>query len=164
MKEFLSQTSIKRILQYGLFMLVVLLLQNMVLGSIHPLGERPLILPAVAVAVGMFCSPEGGVIFSLIMGVFADMSFTENTVLFTILFPALSFLSGLIANFFVNRRFFAYMGVSAAGLLITGLFQMLFTGASDAFSSVMIKTVLLQTLWSIPFAAAVYYPPAKWIE
>jgi len=28
----------------------------------------------------------------------------------------------------------------------------------------MIGTVLLQTLWSLPFAAVAYFPAAEWIE
>ena len=77
------------------------------------------------------------------------------------LFPCISFAAAFISNFFINRRFFAYMGAAAIGLLVTAGFQLLKTAASDTFSMVMVTTALLQTLWSIPFAVLVYYPPAR---
>ena len=98
------------------------------------------------------------------MGFFADMAFIENTTTFTILFPALAFASGFVAQFFINRRFFAYMGAAFVGLLATGIVQMLKTSALDAFAPVMLVTVFLQTLWSMPPAVLAYYPPAEWIE
>ena len=121
-------------------------------------------LPAVAVAVGMFEGATWGSIFSLVMGIFADMAFVENTVTFTVLFPVLAFVSGFVSQFFINRRFFAFMGVALAALLATGLVQMLRTAAMDVFSLSMIPTVLLQTLWSLPFAVLAYLPPSRWIE
>ena len=121
----------------------------------------PLVLPAVAVAMGMFEGATWGAVFSLVMGIFADMAFIENTIFFTLLFPALSFLAGFVSNYYINRRFFAYMGAAAGGLLITAAAQILKTSAMDTFSPVMITTGLLQTLWSLPFAALVYYPPSR---
>ena len=118
----------------------------------------------MAVAVGMFEGATFGAVFSLIMGFFADMAFIENTTTFTILFPALAFASGFVAQFFINRRFFAYMGAAFVGLLATGIVQMLKTSAMDAFAPVMLVTVFLQTLWSMPPAVLAYYPPAEWIE
>ena len=151
-------------LRYALFMFLSLLAQTMVLNRFRILGVCPMVLPAVAVAVGMFEGATWGSIFSLVMGIFADMAFVENTVTFTVLFPALAFVSGFVSQFFINRRFFAFMGVALAALLATGLVQMLRTAAMDVFSLSMIPTVLLQTLWSLPFAVLAYLPPARWIE
>ena len=136
----LSRIRTKRVLRYALFMFLSLLAQTMVLNRFRILGVCPMVLPAVAVAVGMFEGATWGSIFSLVMGIFADMAFVENTVTFTVLFPAL------------------------AALLATGLVQMLRTAAMDVFSLSMIPTVLLQTLWSLPFAVLAYLPPARWIE
>lgn len=160
----LSRIRTKRVLRYALFMFLSLLAQTMVLNRFRILGVCPMVLPAVAVAVGMFEGATWGSIFSLVMGIFADMAFVENTVTFTVLFPALAFVSGFVSQFFINRRFFAFMGVALAALLATGLVQMLRTAAMDVFSLSMIPTVLLQTLWSLPFAVLAYLPPARWIE
>ena len=163
-KDFFSAKNIKRLLKYALYMFLALITQNMLFTQIRPLGVCPLVLPAVAVAVGMFECATCGAVFSLIMGFFADMAFIENTTTFTILFPALAFASGFVAQFFINRRFFAYMGAAFVGLLATGIVQMLKTSAMDAFAPVMLVTVFLQTLWSMPPAVLAYYPPAEWIE
>ncbi len=163
-KDFFSAKNIKRLLKYALYMFLALITQNMLFTQIRPLGVCPLVLPAVAVAVGMFEGATFGAVFSLIMGFFADMAFIENTTTFTILFPALAFASGFVAQFFINRRFFAYMGAAFVGLLATGIVQMLKTSAMDAFAPVMLVTVFLQTLWSMPPAVLAYYPPAEWIE
>ena len=164
MKDLLKKINIKRILQYWLFMFLALVAQNMLFTGFRIFGVCPMVLPAVAISVGMFEGAIWGAVFSLLMGVFADMAFIENTVTFTILFPALSFAAGFVAQFFINRRFFAYMGAALVGLLITGVVQMLKASALDSWAGSMIGTVLLQTLWSLPPAALAYFPAAEWIE
>ena len=164
MKEIIEKINFKRILQYWLFMFLSLIAQNMLFTQLRPLGVCPLVLPAVAVAVGMFEGAVWGAVFSLVMGFFADMAFIEHTITFTVLFPALSFAAGFVAQFFINRRFFAYMGAAFIALVVTGMVQLLKTSAMDVFAGSMITTVILQTLWSLPPAALAYFPAAEWIE
>ncbi len=152
----------KRVLRYLLYLLLCLIAQTMLLSRTRIAGICPYALPAAAVAVGMFEGPVAGVLYSLLLGFFADMAFVENTVLFTVMFPLLAFATGFVAQFFINRRFFAFMGAAVLGLLITAFGQMLHTSTMDGFSAVMIRTVLLQTLWSLPLAALAYIFPAKW--
>lgn len=149
---------------YAVFLLLTLVLQNMVFPQIRPLGVCPMVLPAAVIAVGMFEGASWGAIFGLALGIFADMDYVENTVLFTLLLPALAFFAGFVSQFFINRRFFAYMGAAFAACLITAVVQMVGTAASDGWSASMLVTVALQTLWSLPPAVLVYFPPAKWIE
>ena len=149
---------------YAVFLLLTLVLQNMVFPQIRPLGVAPMVFPAAVVAGGMFEGASWGAIFGLVLGIFADMDYVENTVMFTLLLPALAFFAGFVSQFFINRRFFAYMGAAFAACLITAAVQMLGTAASDGWSASMLVTVALQTLWSLPPAVLVYFPPAKWIE
>lgn len=160
-KDILEKINFGKVSRYALYLIVVLILQNILFTQMRLFGVCPLVLPAVAVAMGMFEGATWGAVFSLVMGIFADMAFIENTIFFTLLFPALSFLAGFVSNYYINRRFFAYMGAAAGGLLITAAAQILKTSAMDTFSPVMITTGLLQTLWSLPFAALVYYPPSR---
>jgi hypothetical protein len=99
---------------------------------------------------------------SAVMGFFGDMAFRENTVLFTIAFPLLSFGASFVTRFFINRRFFAFMGAAFLASLLMGLMQMLRTAVGDSFSMTMLGTVALQTLWSLPFAPLAFWPISHW--
>ena len=162
MKDLLEKINLNKVLKYTVFMFLTLMAQNMVLSHIRPLGICPLILPAAAAAVGMFEGATWGPVFSLVMGYFADMSFVENSVFFLVLLPLLSLLSAFVSQFFINRRFFAFMGIALAELLITAFLQMLRTLAGDTWSSDLLFVVVFQTLWSLPFSALAYFLPERW--
>jgi predicted MFS family arabinose efflux permease len=161
-QDYLEKIDLRKVVRYTLFMFLTLMAQNMVFSHIRPFGVRPLLLPSAAAAVGMFEGATWGPLFSLVMGYFADMSFVEHRVFFLLLLPALSLLSAFMSQFFINRRFFAFMGIAFVALLITGLLQMLKTLAGDAWSLEMLKVVGLQTLVSLPPAALAYPLPARW--
>lgn len=164
MLDFFEKINIKKLLKYLLFMVLSLLAQNTIFSQLRLFDVCPLVLPAVAVAVGMFEGPVYGAYFSLVMGIFGDMAFKEQAVLFTALLPCLAFASAFMSQYFVNRRLFAYMGLALAASFITALAQMLTTMARDSFSLDMIFVVILQSLWSMPPAVLAYFPPAKWIK
>ena len=145
-------------------MFLSLICQNTIFTQLRIFGVCPLLLPAAAVAVGMFEGPVFGAYFSLIMGIFGDMAFVEQDVLFTAVLPCLSFAAAFMSQYFINRRLFAYMGLALAASVITALVQMLMTIARDSFSLSMISTVVIQSLWSMPFALLAYFPPARWIK
>lgn len=164
MKEFLAKLNIRKILSYALYMLLVLVFQNMFFTHIRPLGVSCMFLPAAVAAVGMFEDPVPGAVFALLLGVFADMAFIENRFLFTVLFPVLSFATSFICRFFINRRFFAFMFTAIGALAVTAVVQMVKTAVGDSWSISMLPTVVLQVLWSVPPAALTYFGPAKWIR
>ena len=164
MLNFFEKINLNKLLKYLLFMFVTLTLQNTLLTQFRLFGVCPLLLPAVAVAVGMFEGPVYGAYFSLVMGIFGDMAFREQAVLFTAVLPSLSFAAAFMSQYFINRRLFAFMELSLVASFITALIQMLRTMDGDSFSLSMITTVLLQTLWSMPTALLAYFPPAKWIK
>ena len=164
MKQILAKINVKRVLYYVLYMFLALVCQNMIFPQFRIFGICPMALPAVAVAVGMFEGATWGSVFALAMGVFADMSFVENTTMFTVLFPAIAFASGFISQFFINRRFFAYMFTAFAALILTAVVQMVKLSLLDGWTADMLLTVLLQAVISLPPAVLAYFPPAKWIE
>ena len=143
---------------------LALVLQNMLFTQLRLFGACPLILPAVAVAIGMFEGGTWGAVISMILGIFADMAFVENTVTFTVLFPLLSFGAGLSAQFFINRRFMGYMLTAFAALLVTALVQSILVALGGGVSVSILGTALLQALFSLPVTVLCYFPPAKWIE
>ena len=162
-ERLVERVNIKRALKYALYLFLALTCQTMLFSKARIFGVYPMILPAVAVAVGMFVPVGRAALFSLLMGYFADMAYVETVFTYTVLFPTLSFGAAFLAQFFLNRRFFAYLGAAFLGLVLTGMLQMLRTIALDGFALSMLPTVLLQTLWSMPGAVLAYYPPAKWI-
>ncbi len=163
-KELLDRIDFRILLKYALYMFLALICQTMLFSEFRILGVCPMALPAVAVAVGMVEGGSWGAFFGLILGVFTDMAYVESTILFTVIFPVLAFAAGFLTHFFINRRFFAYMGAAALALLATAVMQMVGTMAADGWSGAMLRTVLLQTLWSLPPAALAYPPLIRWIR
>ena len=161
-QDFLEKIDLNKVLRYVLLMFLTLMAQNMVLSHIRPFDVCPLVLPAVAAAVGMFEGGTWGPLLSMLMGFFADMSFVEHRVFFLVVLPAVSLLSAFLSQFFINRRFFAFMGIALAELLITAVLQMLKTLAGDTWSADMLFVVVFQTLWSLPFSALAYFLPERW--
>ncbi len=163
-KEWFSRGHIRKLLWYALYLFLTLVAQNMVLTNLRLAGVCPFVLPAAAVAVGLFEGSGWGAVFGLVMGIFADFAFIESTVGFTLLLSLLGFGAGFIAQFFINRRFLAYMLAAAGGLLLVALAQMLRVTVAEGFSLPMLGTVALQTLWSLPVAAVLYFPPERLSE
>ena len=162
MKELLEKVNVHKILRYALFVFLTLMAQNMVFGRLRLFGVSPMILPAAAAALGMFEGATWGPVICLFMGYFADMSFVENSIFFLLLLPLLSLLSAFVSQFFINRRFFAFMGLALLSLLITSALQIVKTMANDSWSTQLLLVGIFQTLWSLPFSALAYFLPARW--
>jgi cell shape-determining protein MreD len=163
-KDFLTPRRLKRVLWYAVYMLVVLIVQDMVLTQIRPGGVCAFIPPAAVAAVAMFEGAVPGAVFALVMGVFTDMFTPGSLITYTLLFPVIAFGVGMLAQFFVNRRFMGFMLLALAALLLTAAVQTLVIALKSSGSFSAIWTAILQTLWSLPFSALVYFPPARWIE
>ena len=162
LKERLKEYSFAGFFRYLLFLFIILLVQDIVITHFRIWGTCAFIPPAACVAAGMFLGSVPGALFSLLMGFFADMIFPENTIMFTLLFPALAFFSGFVADFFVNRRFFAFMCLCAAAFVVTAVVQAFGAFASGGISLAAVPVILLQTLLSLPFAVPIFYFTHKW--
>ena len=156
--ELINLRKTRKAILYLLLIVVGLWVQTMVLSRVDLLGAKPFFLPALIVAFGLF---EGGVwggMLGLAAGVGCMLSLAGSPVLFLVLLPAFGFLTGLLAEFLINRRFLAYLLLSALALLITSLLQAmplwLFRGAE---LSPLLRVALLQALWGLPFAVPTYF-------
>lgn len=148
----------KAIIYFGV-LLLVLFVQNIILSRISVFGVHAFIAPIAIVAVGFF---EGGVwggIFGLAMGLLCDMNLNDTKVMLTVIFPIIGFVSGATATYFVNKRFFSFFFVCLAALVLTAVCQMFkFVAIANANIFPVLITAGLQTLWSLPFTFALYYP------
>ena len=149
---------LRRTVLYLLCILLSVWLQTMVLSRAELLGAKPFFLPVLAVAIGMW---EGGVwggVLGLVLGAYYDLCSADSTVECMLLCAAFGFLTGMLCDFFLNRRFLACLILAAAALVLTALVQALplwvFRGAAP---DVLFPVALLQALWGLPFAVPVYF-------
>ena len=146
-------------LEYAVYLLLAMLLQSLLFSRLSIFGVKGFILPAAAVAAGMFLGGVRGAVFGICLGLFTDLSFTDSTFMYTLVFSILGFGAGFASEFYINKSFFVFMVMSIAAVLLTGLVQFLsaaiFSGAELLLG---LKTVLLQTVLSIPPVMLLYLP------
>ena len=146
-------------LEYAVYLLLAMLLQSLLFSRLSIFGVKGFILPAAAVAAGMFLGGVRGAVFGICLGLFTDLSFTDSTFMYTLVFSILGFGAGFASEFYINKSFFVFMVMSVAAVLLTGLVQFLsaaiFSGAELLPG---LKTVLLQTVLSIPPVMLLYLP------
>lgn len=141
------------------YLVIALFFQDTVFARLGLFGVKMLFMPATCVAVGMFEGGFRGGLFGLLAGVLCDLTFAENTVLFTLLFPLLGFCGGAAAEFWLSHSFTAYLTIAAVALLVSALCQMIRVILLEPGAILTcLLTVGIQTLWSLPMAIAVYFP------
>ena len=156
--ELIDFKKIRKGLWYTLSVIVTISLQNLLFSRIAIFGVKPYFVPCLVIAIAVFEGGVWGALMGLITGYFCDISLVDNTVLFMVLFAAMGFMAGFLTEFLINRRFFSYMVLTLAALLITGFCQIvpLWIFRSTPLVS-LLPTMLMQTLWSLPFAVGIYF-------
>lgn len=159
LRDLIDFKKIRLALWYMGYGVLILFLQDTVFARFGLFGVKMFFAPAACVAVGGLEEGYRGGLFGLWTGILCDMIFPEHVVLFTLLFPALGFFAGMAGEFWLSRTFSAYLAAAAAAIALTGLFQaapaVLAQPGSILYCLLM---VVAQTLWSMPMAAAVYFP------
>lgn len=156
--DLINLKKIRRAVLYAVCVIVTLGLQTMIFSRVEILGVRAMFVPVTVVAIGLFSGGVWGCVFGLVTGYFCDMAFSANTALFLVLFALFGFLSGLLADFLVNRRFLSYVIIAALALLITPIFQIVPLWIYDGTPlGSLLPTVCLQALWSLPFTVPAYF-------
>lgn len=150
---------LRGVLTFAAYMIFAMFIQSLLFSRVSIFGYRGFILPAAAVAAGIYSDGVKGAVFGLILGLFADMSFSESVVTFTVLFPIIGFVAGVASMFYINKSFFAFITFSAAAILLTALVQMLLAViVSGAEILPALITALAQTAVSLIPAALLYLP------
>ncbi|MDO4354022.1 MAG: hypothetical protein Q4C93_03535 [Clostridia bacterium] len=150
---------LRGVLAFAAYMIFAMFIQSLLFSRVSIFGYRGFILPAAAVAAGIYSDGVRGAVFGLILGLFADMSFSESVVTFTVLFPIIGFAAGVASMFYINKSFFAFITFSAAAILLTALVQMLLAViVSGAEILPALITALAQTAVSLIPAALLYLP------
>ena len=150
---------LRGVLAFAAYMIFAMFIQSLLFSRVSIFGYRGFILPAAAVAAGIYSDGVRGAVFGLILGLFADMSFSESVVTFTVLFPIIGFVAGVASMFYINKSFFAFITFSAAAILLTALVQMLLAViVSGAEILPALITALAQTAVSLIPAALLYLP------
>ena len=156
--DFVNLDKLRRGILYGLLLMLFLLLQNVVFSRITVLGVRCFFLPVLVLGVGLF---EGGIwggVFGLCAGILSDLAGAAAGVTFTVLFSTLGFFTGLLAQFLLNRRFFSYFVLCLLALALTAFCQFFpLLVFQDAPWRTLLRTALLQLLWSLPFSVPAYF-------
>lgn len=169
--DLIDLSKLRRAIVYGLLVVVVLTLQNLVLSRIALFGVKPLLIPVVAAAVGLF---EGGVwggFVGLAAGYFADMG-TEHVVMFTVLLPLVGFFAGVLGKYMLHRGFMSFVVLALLALALAAfcqMFRFLFLLSDDArqFLQVylpgreiwpVLRMGILQTALSLVWSLPLYFP------
>lgn len=155
--DLINMRKVRKAIIYIFCIIIAQWLQLMVLSRVEILGAKPLFLPALIAAFGLFEGGVWGAALGIVCGAYCDMVFVDSTALFLVLYAAIGFFSGVLADYLINRRFFSYLAVAFLALLVTGVCQIIplwiFAGSKLL---PLLGTALLQCVWSLPFAALCY--------
>lgn len=156
--DLINLKKIRKALLYALCAAVTLLLQQTVFCRIVVLGVKPMFVPVIVVAIGLFENGMWGGIFGLAAGLLCDAASSDTTVLYTVIMAAIGFFSGVMTAAYINKRFYSYMIVAALALALTALCRIvpLWVYYSAPLGP-LLRTGGLQVLWSLPFAVPAYF-------
>ena len=149
-------------LEYAVYLLLAMLLQGLLFSRLSIFGVKGFVLPAAVVAAGMYLGGMRGAVFGICLGLVTDMSYTESSFMYTIVFALIGFGAGFASEFYINKSFLVFMVMSVIAVLLSGLAQYLAAvifGGAELVQGIV--TVLLQTALSIPPMALLYLPFRK---
>lgn len=146
-------------MEYAVYLLLAMLLQGLLFSRLSILGVKGFVLPAAVVAAGMYLGGVRGAVFGICLGLVTDMSYTESSFMYTIVFALIGFGAGFASEFYINKSFFAFMIFSVAAILLCGIVQLIHAliGGGTELTAGLI-TVLLQTVLSVLPVMLLYLP------
>lgn len=157
-RDLIKKGTIRAALWCVLYMIVTVLAQNTIFARVRIWDVYTMFVPAMVIAVAMFHGSVWGAVFGLFTGFLCDMGYPETDVMFLALLPVIGFLSGMAAEYLLNRTLLPYLCLCVLGFVLTGIVQMIrvwiFHGA--AFAPVF-STAMRQAFVSLPFAIPFFY-------
>ena len=156
-RDLIDREKLRRAALYLVYILAAVFLQDTFFGSLRLFGMNMMFLPAAAVAIGAFAGGVWGAAFGVVLGFLADISY-GYTALFIALFPVMGFFAGVLTRWYVNASLFAYLVMCFAAFAVTALFQMARPAYESGEIIVLVCDGLIQCVWSLPMAAALYFP------
>jgi len=156
--DLINLAKLRRAFVYGLMLLVLFLLQNVLLAGVAPGGVHALFVPVSVVCVALFEGGVWGALYGLAAGYFLDLGMADSTVLFLLILPIIGFFGGLLCHYVLRRGFLTALVLSGATLILTALCQMFPFFFSGTRVWAVLRTGFLQALWSLPFLLIIYYP------
>ncbi len=160
--DLIDLSKLRRAIVYAALLAGVFVVQDLFASQLPLFGVRPVLIPAAVVAIGLLEGGMWGGFLGLGAGFFADMGYTEQLVLFTILLPAAGFLCGALGKYQLHKGFMSYIVLTALTLGILALCQMsrflFFTDTPVTRPWAVWRTGLIQTGYSLLWAIPVYLP------
>ncbi|MDR1588808.1 MAG: hypothetical protein LBS51_01290 [Oscillospiraceae bacterium] len=153
----------KRFVLVGVLLHVLLLLaayavQALIFPYLSPTGIRPVLLPLAVAGVAVFEGGTRGALFGLFAGALCDMSFNQPVMALTVLFTLFGLAAGFLSDIVIARGFPSYIVCCAAALALTAFTQMFaFLFFEGLPISALMRTALLQTLYSLVCAVPIYF-------
>ena len=148
----------KTIIYHGVLLLVVYFLSSVIIPYTRTFSLVPLLLPICAVGIALF---EGGVrggVFGLVAGMLCDLAFEQPLLMFTVMLTFICVTVGTLSETVLARGFPSYFLASLLSLAVASFVQMFgllfFVGAS---AGVLIMTGVWQTLFTMVFTVPMYY-------
>ena len=157
--DLIDFSKLRRAVIYGLTLLVLFVLQDLLVARITLFGVRAMLVPAAVVAIGLFDGGLWGGFMGLIAGYFCDMGYPEHVILFAVLFAAAGFFAGVLGKYLLHKGFVSYMVLFVlvmAVITFCQMFRFLFFTETDL--GAVWRTGLIQLLWSLPWAVPIYFP------
>ena len=117
-------------LEYAVYLLLAMLLQGLLFSRLSIFGVKGFVLPAAVVAAGMYLGGMRGAAFGICLGLVTDMSYTESSFMYTIVFALIGFGAGFASEFYINKSFLVFMVMSVIAPSSSSLRSMSVTSAT----------------------------------
>ena len=147
---------------YALAALLCLVVQGIFLQRLTIWGVIPFLYPLLAVIPATYEGPTAGTVFALAAGIVCDLVLPDAfPCLYTLIFPAVGLLSGLLARGVLRAGFLCSLAGSAAAFLILDTFRCLLLrlGRQNAMGtglSIMGREFLITAPLVIPMTLLFY--------